>query len=605
MFDLENVSKRWQKCWNVAPDIYSLLRESANMKSARQKIMDYLITTEMAFRNDFYELSNAEYILFRKALWVLKNFFSKRYESIAGTKPIDYLWKAARNGDSGVADDFIDEFEHLFKAIKGNTRVYPSHLMEGLVSPDYEKYKGREAAGRRSDFLDGLGQKVDRYLRKYPDGLRSDIEKRRTENKKRVLKAFNATEDDWNNYKWQFKNVIRDEEGLERLKKVVKITREQEQSIRLSIAHDIPFALTPHYLHLMDEEPGNFDFAVRRQVFPPLDYSETMVAHKGDRKVTFDFMREHDTSPCDTITRRYPMVCILKPVDTCPQICVYCQRNWEITSPCEEEKIHVSRKTIDKAVKWIAKHPQIMDLLITGGDPLIMNNRFIDDLLSQLAEIPTLKSIRIATRTVVTAPQRFDDELLDILSKYQEMSRRTIYVVSHFQSPYEVCRESAEAVDKLKKRGLMVYNQQVFTFANSRRFETVALRIALKKIGIDPYYVFNMKGKSEMADYSVPIARLLQERKEEARLLPGIFRTDEPVFNVPFLGKSQITSGQDRDFISILPTGERVYAFHPWEKNIRSVDSYVYNDVTIRGYLEKLKERGEDIEQYRSIWYYY
>jgi lysine 2,3-aminomutase len=66
-----------------------------------------------------------------------------------------------------------------------------------------------------------------------------------------------------------------------------------------------------------------------------------------------------------------------------------------------------------------------------------------------------------------------------------------------------------------------VYNQQVFTFANSRRFETAALRIVLKKIGVDPYYTFNMKGKSEMEEYAVPIARILQERKEEARLLRG------------------------------------------------------------------------------------
>jgi lysine 2,3-aminomutase len=354
----------------------------------------------------------------------------------------------------------------------------------------------------------------------------------------------------------------------------------------------------------MDEEPGSYDFAVRRQVFPPLNYSETMVHHKTDRSITFDFMREQDTSPVDTITRRYPKVAILKPVDTCPQICVYCQRNWEITSPFDE-RVKVSKKTIEKAVKWLAKHDQVMDLLITGGDPLIMNNRFIDDLLAQLAEIPSLKSIRIASRALVTAPQRLDDELLDILSKYNEPTKRTIYVVTHFQHPYEICREAADAMQKLRERGLMIYNQQVFTSANSRRFESVALRISLKKIGIDPYYVFNMKGKSEMAEYSVPVARLLQERKEEARILPGIFRTDEPVFNVPFLGKNHLRSWQDHELISFLPGGERVYAFHPWEKNIRSVDSYIYTDITIRSYLEKLIERGEDIYEYRSIWYYY
>ncbi|MCP4216509.1 MAG: KamA family radical SAM protein, partial [bacterium] len=600
MIDLEKLSKRWKKCWHVAPDIYLLLKESKSIDASRQKIMNYLNGTEAGFRNDYYELSNAEFILFKHALHVLKNIFSKRYERIAGTSPIAYLWKAACNGDSEVKDDFIDEFQHLFRAIKGHTQVYPSHLMEGAVLPDFEKYKGREAAIKRSDFLDVLGNGVDRYIRKYPDGLRPDIHEKRQENKKRILKAFNATEEDWDDYKWHYKNVIRDEKGLEKMMEVVKITEDQEKAIRISIEHKIPFAITPHHLHLMDEEPGNYDQAVRRQVFPPLPYAETMVSHKNDRSLTFDFMREHDTSPCDGITRRYPKVAIFKPVDTCPQICVYCQRNWEITSP-DAESLKVSKKTIAKAVKWVADHEQIMDLLITGGDPLIMSNKFIDELLGQLSEIPHLKSIRIASRTIVATPQRVDDELLDIFSKYHDPFKRTIYVVTHFQHPYEICAESAKAVEGLRKRGLSVYNQQVFTFSNSRKFETTALRVALKKIGVDPYYVFNMKGKSEMSDYSVPVARILQERKEEARVLPGIYRSDEPVFNVPFLGKNHLRAWQDHEWISLTPEGERIYAFHPWEKNIRGVDSYIYKDVTIRSYLEKLRERGEDTEEYRSI----
>jgi len=157
----------------------------------------------------------------------------------------------------------------------------------------------------------------------------------------------------------------------------------------------------------------------------------------------------------------------------------------------------------------------------------------------------------------------------------------------------------------VKKAGMHVYNQQVYTFANSKRFETVALRIAMKQIGIDPYYVFNMKGKAELTDYSAPVARLLQERKEEARLLPGIFRSDEPVFNVPFLGKNHLARWQDHELISILPDGRRMYSFHPWEKNLEKVRPYLYTDVSIHAYLEQLKEIGENPGNYQSIWYYY
>jgi lysine 2,3-aminomutase len=477
-------------------------------------------------------------------------------------------------------------------------------MKRGVVSPDFDKYKGRDAAVRRSDFLDILGTELDEFLVKYPSGLQEVVIKQRQENKQRILKIFGATEEDWKDYKWHYRNVIKDNNGLKRMKQVVSLSHEEEKAIKLALQHKIPFGITPHYLHLMDPEERDFDYAVRTQVIPPLQYVETMVAHKNDRAIEFDFMREHDTSPVEHITRRYAKVCILKPYDTCPQICVYCQRNWEITSPFHKNA-QVNLGDLDKALKWLSKHDQIMDILITGGDPLTMNNQAIDNLLTRLSDIPHITSIRMATRTPVTVPQRIDDDLVKIIAKHHVPFQRIIYFVTHFEHPYEICPEGAEAILRLKREGINFYNQQVFNFANSRRFESVALRMALKMIGVDPYYIFNMKGKSEMEDYSVPIARVLQEVKEEARLLPGIYRTDEPVFNVPFLGKNHMRARQDHELISILPDGRRQYAFHPWEKNIRGVESYIYTDVPIRSYLEKLKERGEDTEDYRSIWYYY
>jgi len=476
--------------------------------------------------------------------------------------------------------------------------------MDGIESTDFEKFKGRENALKRSLFLDILGKYVESYISRYPNGLQPEIQKKREENKKRILSIFGGTEKNWEEFQWQFDNAIKDEQGLSKLKKVIKISTLEENTIRLATENNVPFSITPFYLHLMDYEPSNNDYSLRRQVFPSLNYVKMMISHKNDRRITFDFMRENDTSPCDYITRRYPKVVVLKPVDTCPQICIYCQRNWEITSPCAINSTK-SIKNLDNAIKWLSEHDQVMDLLISGGDPLILDNIFIDSLLGRLSKIKHLNSIRIATRTIVTAPQRIDDELLDILENYHQPGKRFIYIVTHFQHPYEICPETLDKTNKIKKRGLMIYNQQVFTFANSRRFETAALRTALKKIGIDPYYLFNMKGKSELIDYSVPVARILQERKEEARLLPGIYRTDESVFNVPLLGKNHIRAWQDHELISIRPGGERVYAFQPWEKNFRELDPYIYTDVTIRNYLEKLTERGENLEDYKSIWYYY
>jgi lysine 2,3-aminomutase len=180
-----------------------------------------------------------------------------------------------------------------------------------------------------------------------------------------------------------------------------------------------------------------------------------------------------------------------------------------------------------------------------------------------------------------------------------------ITIVTHFEHSYEITPQALQAIQKIRKAGMSVYNQTVFTMENSRKFEAAKLRLDLKSIGIDPYYLFNMKGKEETSRYMVPIARNLQERKEEARMLPGLDRTDEPVFNVPRLGKNHLRAWQDHRIIMILPNGARVYEFHPWEKNITPLPTYNYIDVPIYDYLCELSERGENISDYKSIWYYY
>jgi lysine 2,3-aminomutase len=145
----------------------------------------------------------------------------------------------------------------------------------------------------------------------------------------------------------------------------------------------------------------------------------------------------------------------------------------------------------------------------------------------------------------------------------------------------------------------------VFTFDNSRRFEAALLRRLLRLAGIDPYYSFNMKGKEETGRFRVPMARLLQEQKEEARLLSGIERTDEAVYNVPRLGKNYLRASQNRDLIGILPDGRRVYEFHPWEKKMMLQEIFVIPEVAILPYLERLEKIGEDPSEYESIWYYF
>jgi lysine 2,3-aminomutase len=205
----------------------------------------------------------------------------------------------------------------------------------------------------------------------------------------------------------------------------------------------------------------------------------------------------------------------------------------------------------------------------------------------------------------VTLPFRITERLAGILAECRIPGQRDICVVTHVEHPYEVTPELVTAVTRLVERGIDVYNQLVYTFYVSRRFEAASLRMLLRRVGIEPYYTFVPKGKDEMHAYRVPIARVMQEQKEEARLLPGTRRTDEPVYNLPGLGKNYIRAVQHRDLISIRPDGARVYEFHPWEKNVVQSKAYIGTDVPILEYLQRLESAGEDAREYQSIWYYY
>ena len=209
---------------------------------------------------------------------------------------------------------------------------------------------------------------------------------------------------------------------------------------------------------------------------------------------------------------------------------------------------------------------------------------------------------------MATMPMRITENLAGILGRYREPGKREMVVVTHIQHPYEVTPETLKASELIRQQGIPIYNQLVFTFYTSRRFEAAALRRILRLTGISPYYTFSTKGKEETRDYRVPVARLLQEQKEESRLFPGMARTDEAVYNVPGMGKNYLRARQHRSLLSILPDGARVYEYHPWEKNISGtgpLETFITRDVPILEYLDRLDSIGEIVHDYQTIWYYY
>lgn len=590
------------------PAILRLLVRSDTLAEARRNMFDYLNRCEEEILDASCPLHPLEKKNARDCIGVFKNIIAESNEQKTNHSCLNTLWKLAtehwRKEDwPGISDAFLVEMKHLFKGVIGLSGIYSKSGICRREVPAFVHLEGRDAAVVRSNLLNEKADQYAAFVKKndYRTGLDGDIRKQREENKQAVLHLLGGNESDWADYRWHLKKCFRTAECIGQ---VVDLSAEEKSCIEDATAHHIPFGITPFYLSLMDRKPDSFrhDRSLRAHVIPNRLYVDAM-CHGADQ-AALDFMHESDTSPVDLVTRRYPMIAIVKPFHSCPQICVYCQRNWELLDNNLKELVS-SRKKLDKAFGWFRNNPAVKEILITGGDPLTMSNERVDQILRTFCEMEHVRRIRIGTRTLVTMPMRFNVELLGILRRYHRPPQKTISIVTHVQHPYEISAEMADAVGQIRSMGIDVYNQQVFTIQNCRKFETCYLRENLAAIGITPYYLFNLKGKEETAYFKVPIARLLQEQKEEARLLPGLVRTDKPVFNIPTLGKNNLGSLQDHDVIMILDEGNRIYEFYPWEKYMAPVNTFLYKDEPIYHFLERLRTLGENPEDYKTIWYYF
>lgn len=578
------------------PSWMELLRSDPPDDEVRRELLSRIQTIQLEHEFPEQCYSDLEEITVRDCARSLQAILRSRNEGRTGFALLSALRDLAKDKiRPDLSPAFIAEIVHLFRGLERRTGLY-EHVVP------HSDLEGREAALARSEQLDETWERAETFMSRYKHGLLPEVIEKRKNNRDRILKALSASVNDWNSWDWQFRHVARTAKQLETL---TPLTSDEQERIRFATSHRIPFGVTPFYASLMDPDPeSTADRAVRTQVIPPFNYLEEMVAHRDDREWVLDFMLERDTSPIDLITRRYPAIVILKPYNSCPQICVYCQRNWEIEE-CLAPQAMADPRSLSRAIQWIRDHRAIREVLVTGGDPLVMSDRRILDVLERLSDIDHIERIRIGTRLPVTAPMRITPSLVDILARFQVPGEREVCIVTHVEHPYEINPDMVTAIHRLRLTGISVYNQLVFTFYNSRRFEAALLRRLLRLCLIDPYYTFSTKGKEETHNYRVPLARILQETREEARLLPGLTRTDEAVYNVPRLGKNYIRAWQHRDLIAILPDGSRHYEFHPWEKKVLSQRTYLGTDTSILDYLERLREIGEDPKEYESIWYYY
>ncbi len=588
--------------WEIEPKIHSLLTESETIQQARNNMFNYLNELERIYFNIYadHRLSELHDLEKNQAKWcvrVFKNIIRSENEKLSHRSSLALLWKIARRQPralSEVGEGFLCEMIFLALGINGK---FAGNRHE--TTPEQSADPEQSAGLLRSKFLDRYSEQIHNFVSHYHCGLDEDVMRIHQEQRRKIMRHFGAGEAEWNDYRWQLNHIITRKDQIEPL---VELTESECEGLDLARRHNIPVQITPYYLSLFHPEAETaLDRAVRAQVLPSPQYVMSVVEAQASGK-TMDFMGEASTSPIQGVTRRYVQILILKPFDSCPQICVYCQRNWEIK---ELDDCRVNRADLENALDWIERNDSIEEVLVTGGDPLTLPDETMRWVLDRVAAMPHVQRIRIGTRTPVTMPSRITEELVEMLKGYQEWGRREICIVTHFETGLEMTPETLEALKRIRNAGISIYNQQVFTYYNSRKFETFYLRKLLKRCGVDPYYTFNTKGKEETRDYRVPIARLLQEWAEEARLAPGLARTDTPVFNVPTLGKSYLQSWQDHEIVQIMPDGSRVYRFYPWEKMLALASPYLFTDTPIFDYLRRLQSDGEDTNDYNTIWSYF
>lgn len=319
-----------------------------------------------------------------------------------------------------------------------------------------------------------LKSKIKDYLDikdSIPNGMNKKYQDKALEKKQKLLSILDATEDDWNDYKWQLKNRISD---VDILNKIVNLSEKDIEDIK-KVGSSYRWAISPYYLSLMDDE--DLLDPIKLQSIP-------MDIEMIDEGIN-DPMGEEFTNPAGSITRRYPDRLIINVTNECAMYCRHCQRRRNIGS----DDNHTSKEKLRESVEYVRNNPEIRDVLITGGDALALSDDILDWLLGELHSIETVDYIRLGTRTLVTMPQRITDNLINILKKYPP-----IYINTQFNHPLEITPSVKEACDKLSLAGVPLGNQAVLLNGiNNDKFVMRLLNHELLKCRIRPYYIFHSK----------------------------------------------------------------------------------------------------------------
>ena len=297
----------------------------------------------------------------------------------------------------------------------------------------------------------------------------------------------NVTDEQWNSWEWQVKNRI---ETLEDLKKYVSLTPEEEEGVKKTL-QTLRMAITPYYISLID--PNNPDCPVRKQAVPT---GKETYQSPAD---LLDPLHEDEDSPVPGLTHRYPDRVLLLITDMCSMYCRHCTRRRFAGQKDGESAID----RIDKAIEYIAKTPQVRDVLLSGGDSLCVSDERLEYIISKVRAIPHVEIIRLGSRTPVVCPQRITDNLVNMLKKYHP-----VWLNTHFNHPQEVTKEAMEACAKLANAGVPLGNQTVLLRGVNDCVNTMKkLMHELVKMRVRPYYIYQCDLSMGIEHFRTPVSK--------------------------------------------------------------------------------------------------
>ena len=365
----------------------------------------------------------------------------------------------------------------------------------------------------------------------------SDFSKRLySDTKNKILKELNASEDDWNNPKWQLKNRISD---VEEIAKYTHLTDEEYRNIK-NVGEKFRFAITPYYFSLIEFD--NPACPIKLQSIPSIKEFE----ESGQ----LDPMNEEQSNPAGKITRRYPNKLIINVTNACPMYCRHCQRRRLIGNFDK----HTSKKDIDESIDFINDNPTIREVLVTGGDALLLPNNKLEYILSRLSHIDHVEVLRIGTRTLATLPFRIDNKLACLLRKYK------VQLATQFNHACEITPEAVKAIDTLVDNGILVRNQMVLLHnINDDKHCIQKTNEELQKYRVIPYYLFHPKDVKSTKHFQVDISKGLEIMKHLEGRTSGMCKPTY-VYNSPNgLGKVPLVPMENIEY------GKNGYEFTTWE----------------------------------------